>query len=127
MKTLKNLMLIILFTGTVLFVKANDYYVTNYEVSPYQELRTSLQKCIIADFRRGGNYFYKNNINEFKSEVTIVFYVTDENQIQLVKIESRNGIAIEYIQQLFAKTIIKISDDYQYKKYKLTLKLDYRT
>ena len=127
MKTLKKLMLIILFTGTVLFVKANDYYVKKYEVVPFQELRTSLLNYIKADFVKEGNYFYKNDIEKFKSEVTIVFYITAENQIQLVKAESKNETAVEYVQQLLDDAKIKIADDYQNKKYKLSLVLDYRT
>lgn len=127
MKTLKKLMLITFFAGMVLFVQANENYVKKYEIVPFQELRSSVLNFIKSDFVKEGNYFYKNNIDKFKSDVTVVFYVSSENRIQLLNAESENKIAVEYIQQLLDEAKIKLAEDYQNKKFKLTLKLDYRT
>lgn len=127
MKTLKKLMLIIMFSGIALFTKANDNYVKNYKVDAFQELRTSLMNFIKDDFTQVGNFFYKNDIDKFKGEVTIEFYFTSDHKIQLSKAESKNELAVAYVQQLFDDAKIAIANDYLNKKYKLTLKLDYRT
>ena len=127
MKTLKKLMSVVLLLGAILSASAKDNYVKSHKEIPYQEIRTSILNYIKSDFAREHNYFYDNNISKFKGEVEIKFYITSDQKIQLLNADGQDVVAIEYVKQLLDDAKINVPDEYQNRKFKINLRLDYRT
>ena len=111
MKTLKKLLLFTLFAGAVQLAVAGNKYVKKYEVKSYTELRTHIAQFVKEDFARAGNYFYKNDINDFKEDVVIKFFINDEKEMKLLNVESENEVAVQYVEQLFRDAKINVGDN----------------
>jgi hypothetical protein len=127
MKTLKSLALVIfitLFTGVSY---ANDYNEISYEIKTCQELPSLIQKMVKEDFVRLNNYFHLNNIDKLKADVTFEFYISKDDQLHIVSVESNDFEATDYVKQLLDNTKVPVVDAVANKKYKLVLKLDYRS
>ncbi|GEM_PF-3114899 len=119
-------MFVILFVGTTMLVSASEKSKKKGESASCQVVNTSLCEIIKSDFEKPGNYFYENDINRFKSDVSVVFYITSQNEVKILRAKSDDGSAIKYIKQLFLKTKINVPDEYENRKFRIVLKLDYR-
>lgn len=127
MKTLKTLTLVIflsLFAGASF---ANDYNELTYEVKTCTELPTLIRQLVKEDFVRLNNYFHLNNIDKLKADVTFEFYISKDEKLHLVSCESQDLEASNYVKQLLENYKVPVVDAIANKKYKLVLKLDYRS
>lgn len=128
MKTLKKLMIVTLLLGTVVFANAKGkgkYEEKCHSVS-CEQIRNSLHEIIKSDLGKSNNFFYDNSINSFNSDVCVTFFITNNNKVQLLKAQSDDGLAIDYISQLFENTKINVAEKDQNKKFRVTLKLIYQ-
>jgi len=126
MKTLKTLSIAIIFTVIATVTFANTYNVISFEVKASSELPVIIKHMVKQDFIRLNNYFYQNNINKLKADVTFEFFIDDDNKINIVSIESNDQQAAEYVKQLLHQTKLNVNDSVANKNYKLVIKLDYR-
>ncbi|MBN2806022.1 MAG: hypothetical protein JXR22_05135 [Prolixibacteraceae bacterium] len=127
MKTIKSLALVLfitLFTGVSY---ANDFNEISYEVKTSQELPSLIQKMVKEDFVRLNNYFHLNNIDKLRADVTFEFYISKDDHLHIVSVESKDFEATDYVKQLLDNTKVPVADTVTNKKYKLVLKLDYRS
>lgn len=127
MKTLKTLALafvLALFAGAGY---ANDYNEISFEVKKSSELPSLIQKMVKEDFVRLNNYFHLNNIDKLRADVTFEFYISKDDHLHIVSVDSKDFEASDYVKQLLENTKVPVSDTIANKKYKLVLKLDYRS
>jgi hypothetical protein len=125
MKTIKNLMFIILFATTTLFANAVEKNAKVTEAVACKQIQTSVLDFVQSDIENVNNFFYTNGINRLKSEVTIHFYVTADNKINLIKADSNDGISVDYVKQLLHNAAVNAPKGFQSKIYRMTIKLDY--
>lgn len=126
MKTLKTFLITVLFASISIFSNANEYNETTLDVESIKDLTVSIKKMVITDFRECNNYFYQHNIDRMKEDVIIVFYVNNKNEINLLNVNSDDDSAEDYISHLLDGKKIKSDSSALNKKYRLTIKLDYR-
>ncbi|MFA9390422.1 MAG: hypothetical protein ACERKD_11465 [Prolixibacteraceae bacterium] len=127
MKTLKSLTLVVLFAFLASATYANTYYETRYEVKTSKDLPSLIKQMVKTDFVRFNNYFQQNNIDKLNESVTFEFFIDKQNQIQIIKVESDNADASAYVKQLLDDKKISADESVVNKKYKLVLKLYYRS
>lgn len=127
MKTLKNLMLVFLFIGTTMLVNAGEKKTGKEGNTSHTMIVNSLQEYVEYDFKQPENFFYENSINKLKSDVVVTFVVSNNNEVILLNVTGQNATANDYVKQLLNHKKINVPQECQNKKFRLTLKLDYRT
>lgn len=125
MRTLKFLSIIAVFTVIAAVASANE--VINYKVESTTDLTTTIRQMIKDDYVKYDNYFNQNEVYRLKEDVSVVFYVTKEQRIKVLSVTCENSIASEYVKLLLNDSKIKADENIVNKKYRLEIKLDYRT
>jgi hypothetical protein len=128
MKKLNFLTLTAIFTLVATVTMANPFkeeITTNVE--SISDLRASIKHMVKYDFNRTGNFFYNNGINKMKADVVVDFYISKDKKVILLSVKCRNCMAEDYVKQLLNQQEINVADNLTQKRYRIELKLDYRT
>lgn len=127
MKTLKFFLLAILLATTTSLVSAKTYNELALDVDNLPKLTSTLQRMVKSDFNQLDNFFDQNQIEEMNETVKLTFMVTAEKKLKVLSAECENKKASEYLTQLFNNQKIKVDDTLKQRKFKLNIKLIYKS
>jgi hypothetical protein len=124
MKTLKTISFSILFAAFATVAMANST-VPKY-IGTTDDLKKAIKEKVESDFTEPVNFLNENGVKRLEENVEIIFFITPEQTISILSVNSNNDIASEYVNQLLNKEKLNIKGMLTQRMFKLDIKLIYR-